>query len=400
MIRHRWALAATLTATLATGTALAETSWTETLEQARGQTVYFHAWGGSEVINDYLRWAAERVEDEFEVTLEHVKVAEIGTTISQILSEKTAGRDSGGAADLVWINGENFAAMKENDLLFGPFTQDLPHYPLVDTDNKPTTLFDFTTPVDNLEAPWGMAQLVFMADTARVDETPRSMLDLLDFARDNPGRVTYPAPPAFHGTTFLKQALLELAADREPLYNPVDDADFDTATEPLWAYLDLLHPLMWRDGETFTSGAPEMTQLLNDGEIVLSLSFNPNDASNAIANGELPDTVRTYVHDAGSIGNTHFVGIPYNSDHTAAAQVVANFLMSPEAQAQKADASVWGDPTVLALDKLSESDRALFEQLPEGVATLSADELGAVLREPDASWVPALERAWQQRYAR
>ncbi|MEP4547975.1 MAG: ABC transporter substrate-binding protein [Saccharospirillum sp.] len=400
MIRHRWALAATLTATLATGTALAETSWTETLEQARGQTVYFHAWGGSEVINDYLRWAAERVEDEFEVTLEHVKVAEIGTTISQILSEKTAGRDSGGAADLVWINGENFAAMKENDLLFGPFTQDLPNYPLVDTDNKPTTLFDFTTPVDNLEAPWGMAQLVFMADTARVDETPRSMLDLLDFARDNPGRVTYPAPPAFHGTTFLKQALLELAADREPLYSPVDDADFDTVTEPLWAYLDLLHPLMWRNGETFTSGAPEMTQLLNDGEIVLSLSFNPNDASNAIANGELPDTVRTYVHDAGSIGNTHFVGIPYNSDHTAAAQVVANFLMSPEAQAQKADTSVWGDPTVLALDKLSESDRALFEQLPEGVATLSADELGTVLREPDASWVPALERAWQQRYAR
>lgn len=400
MIRHRWALAATLTATLAAGPALAETSWTETLEQARGQTVYFHAWGGSEVINDYLRWAADRVEDDYGITLEHVRVAEIGTVISQILSEKTAGRDSGGAADLVWINGENFASMKENNLLFGPFTQNLPHYELVDTENKPTTLYDFTTPVDNLEAPWGMAQLVFMADMARVDDTPRSMLDLLDFARENPGRVTYPAPPAFHGTTFLKQALLELAADREPLYQPVDDADFEAVTEPLWAYLDLLHPLMWRNGQTFTSGAPEMTQLLNDGEIMLSLSFNPNDASNAIANGELPDTVRTYVHDAGSIGNTHFVGIPYNSDNTAAAQVVANFLMSPEAQAHKADTSVWGDPTVLALDKLSEADRALFEQLPQGAATLSAQELGAVLREPDASWVPALERAWQQRYAR
>lgn len=400
MIQHRWALAATLTATLATGPALAETSWTETLEQARGQTVYFHAWGGSEVINDYLRWAADRVEDDYGITLEHVKVAEIGTVISQILSEKTAGRDSGGAADLVWINGENFASMKENDLLFGPFTQNLPHYELVDTENKPTTLYDFTTPVDNLEAPWGMAQLVFMADMARVDETPHSMLDLLDFARENPGRVTYPAPPAFHGTTFLKQALLELAADREPLYQPVDDADFEAVTEPLWAYLDLLHPLMWRNGQTFTSGAPEMTQLLNDGEIMLSLSFNPNDASNAIANGELPDTVRTYVYDAGSIGNTHFVGIPYNSDNTAAAQVVANFLMSPEAQARKADPRVWGDPTVLALDKLSEAERALFEQLPQGVATLPADELGSVLREPDASWVTALERAWQQRYAR
>jgi putative thiamine transport system substrate-binding protein len=142
-----------------------------------------------------------------------------------------------------------------------------------------------------------------------------------------------------------------------------------------------------------------MKQLLSDGEIILSLTFNPSDASNAIASGELPDTVRSYVHDAGSIGNTHFVGIPYNSNNTAAAQVVANFLMSPEAQARKANTEIWGDPTVLAMDKLTPADRALFEQLPQGVATLSADELGAVLREPDPSWVSALERTWQQRYA-
>jgi putative thiamine transport system substrate-binding protein len=51
------------------------------------------------------------------------------------------------------------------------------------------------------------------------------------------------------------------------------------------------------------------------------------------------------------------------------------------------------------MDKLTPADRALFEQLPQGVATLSADELGAVLREPDPSWVSALERTWQQRYA-
>lgn len=399
MTTLNWPLAATLAATMVAGTVLAEDTWTDTLEQARGQTVYFHAWGGSDVINDYLRWAGDRLEDDYGVTLEHVKVAEIGSVISQILSEKTAGRDSGGAADLVWINGENFASMKENDLLYGPFTQNLPNYALVDTENKPTTLYDFTTPVDNLEAPWGMAQLVFLADMARVQETPRSMLDLLEFARNNPGRVTYPAPPAFHGTTFLKQALLELAENTEPLYEPVSEADFEAVTEPLWAYLDLLHPQMWRNGETFTSGAPEMTQLLNDGEIVLSLSFNPNDASNAIANGELPDTVRTYVHDAGSIGNTHFVGIPYNSDSKAGAQVVANFLMSPEAQARKANPDVWGDPTVLALPRLSASARLLFAELPQGAATLPADQLGAVLREPDASWVPALERAWQQRYA-
>ncbi|WP_108126080.1 ABC transporter substrate-binding protein [Saccharospirillum mangrovi] len=381
------------------GTAFAD-DWDDILADARGQTVYFHAWGGSQPINDYLSWVAQRVDEEYGVELQHVKVAETGAVVSQVLSEKTAGRDQNGSVDLVWINGENFAAMKANGLLFGPFTQNLPNYALVDTANKPTTRFDFTTPVDGLEAPWGMAQLVFIYDSARLDTPPSSMADLLDFAKANPGRFTYPAPPAFHGTTFIKQALLELTDTPDALYQPVEAADFDTVTAPLWAFLDELHPLMWRRGQTFTNGAPEMQRLLADGEIAISLSFNPNDASNLIATGELPDSVRTYVHDAGSIGNTHFVAIPYNSSQTAAAQVVANFLMSPEAQARKADTNVWGDPTVLALDKLDANQRGLFDALPRGVATLAPDELGAVLREPHASWVGALEQAWLERYAR
>lgn len=388
-----------LTAALTAGTSLADDRWHEILDAAEGQTVYFHAWGGSEVINDYINWAAQRVQEDHGVNVQHVKVTETGNVVSQVLSEKTAGRDTDGAVDLVWINGENFAAMKGNDLLYGPFTQWLPNYALVDTENKPTTLFDFTTPVDNMEAPWGMAQLVFMVDSAEVREPPKSMTELLEFARENPGRVTYPAPPSFYGTTFIKQALLELTDNRTPLYNPVENADFDAVTAPLWDYLDQLHPLMWRRGQTFTSGAPEMKQLLNDGEIAISLSFNPNDASNAIATGELPDTVRTYVHDAGSIGNTHFVAIPYNSGSVEGAMVFANFLMSPEAQARKANTEIWGDPTVLAMDKLSADERALFESLPQGEATLSADELGTVLREPHTSWVESLERAWQERYA-
>ncbi|MHA7880449.1 MAG: ABC transporter substrate-binding protein [Saccharospirillum sp.] len=386
-------------AALALHPALADPDWPSVENQARGQTVNFHAWGGSEVINDYLQWVAEAVDQRHGVTLRHVKITNAGDVVSQVLAEKTAGRDSDGSVDLVWINGENFASMKANDLLFGPFTQRLPNYALVDTENKPTTLFDFTTPVDNMEAPWGMAQLVFLYDSALVEQPPRSMTELLEFARNNPGAMTYPAPPAFHGTTFLKQALLELSEDPEPFYRPVSESNFDSLTAPLWAFLDELHPHMWRQGRTFTSGAPEMTLLLNDGEISLSLSFNPNDASNAIAQGQLPETVRTYVHDGGTIGNTHFVTIPYNSGSTEAAMVVANFLMSPEAQARKADVATWGDPTVLSMDKLEAPDRALFEQLPRGEATLSDAELGVVLREPHASWVTTLERAWQERYA-
>lgn len=374
-------------------------SWTNIVEAANGQTVYFNAWGGSPAINDYIEWAAARVKEDFGVTVELVKITDAGEVVSRILAEKTANRTTKGSVDLIWINGENFRAMKENQLLAPAYTQLLPNYALVDIENKPTTLFDFTTPVDNLEAPWGMAQLVFMYDQQKLPTAPTDMTSLLDTAKENPGRITYPAPPSFFGTTFIKQALLELSQDPKVLYKPVEEANFAEVTDPLWQYLDQLHPYMWRQGKVFTSGAPEMKQLLNDGEIFISLSFNPNDASNAITNQELPDSIRTYVHDGGTIGNTHFVAIPFNSSAKAGAMVFANFLMSAEAQAHKADTKTWGDPTVLALNKLSPQDKKLFTEIPKGPATLSNEELGAVLMEPHASWVSALEQAWQERYS-
>jgi ABC-type uncharacterized transport system YnjBCD substrate-binding protein len=54
----------------------------------------------------------------------------------------------------------------------------------------------------------------------------------------------------------------------------------------------------------------------------------------------------------GTLGNTHFVAIPFNANAAAGAMVFADFLLSPEAQAHKQDVSVWGDPTVLAIEKL------------------------------------------------
>lgn len=374
--------------------------WQATVDAARGQEVFFNAWGGDGQINDYLDWVADEVAVRYDISLEHVRVGDTGDVVSRVLAEKSAGRDDNGSVDLVWINGANFRAMKEQGLLLDPWTDQLPNYQLADIENKPTILNDFGTPVDNMEAPWGMAQLVFLYDSARVSAPPSSMHELLAHAQDNPGRVTYPAPPNFYGVTFLKQAMLELADDTDVFYQPVDEVDAEAALAPLWDYLDELHQVAWQQGRSFPQDAPQMRQMLNDGELQLSLSFNPNDASSAIAQGNLPDTVRTYIHEGGTIGNTHFVAIPYNSGASAAAKVVANFLMSPEAQARKADPEIWGDPTVLAMDKLSRSEQQLFADLDTGEATLSPEELAAVLEEPHASWVSVLEDEWQRRYAR
>ncbi|WP_248630894.1 ABC transporter substrate-binding protein [Endozoicomonas elysicola] len=374
------------------------TTWQQTVDKAKGQTVYFNAWGGSEQINDYIDWAAEQIDERYGITLEHVKVSDTSSVVSRVLAEKMAGRKDRGTVDLIWINGENFRSMKHNGLLYGPFVRELPSFQGIDPQQNPTTILDFGEPVDGLEAPWGMAQLVFIYDTEIVNKPPANASELLEFARKHKGRVTYPLPPDFIGTTFLKQLLSELTTEPGALLKPVSEADFEAVTSPLWRYLDEIHPLLWRGGETFPANNLALTPMLDDGEILLSMTFNPAYASSAIASGELPKTVKTYVHDKGTLGNTHFLAIPFNSNATEGARVAINFLLSPEAQAHKANPDVWGDPTVLSMSQLNSLERKRFSSLPLGPATLSPEALGKALSEPHSSWVAALEEAWKTRY--
>ena len=390
-------LASTLPATR--GEAAETRPWEDIVSAASGQTVHFNAWGGDERINGYIAWAAERVRSLYGIDLVQVKLSDTADAVSRVLAEKAAGRSEGGSIDLVWINGENFAAMKANGLLHGPWVAKAPNFALVDVDGKPTTVSDFSVPTDGLEAPWGMAQFTMMYDTAYVDEPPRTAPALLDWAQAHPGRFTYPQPPDFLGTAFLKQLLVLRVATPAILAEPLDEASARSVTAPLWAYLDTLHPHLWRDGRAFPKDAGALRRLLADGEISFAFDFNPARASAAIEAGELPDTVRTYVFDGGSLGNTHFLAVPFNASAREGAMVVADFLMSAEAQIRKQDPRVWGDFTVLDVAALPEADRDAFAALPLGVATLSPEELGPVLPEPHPSWVAWLETEWERRFA-
>ncbi|MGB0942339.1 MAG: ABC transporter substrate-binding protein [Marinomonas sp.] len=374
--------------------------WQDTLEEAKGQTVYWNAWGGSDNINAYIDWIKSSVKEEYQVNLKHVKLADTADAVSRVLAEKAAGNNNKGSIDLIWVNGENFRTLKQNNLLFGPFSQGLPNYQYIDESSKKSLTQDFGTDVDGMESPWGAAQVIFMYDTATVSQPPKSMAQLLSYAERNPGRISYPEPPQFLGTTFLKQALIETTHYPTALSKPATQVDFDQVTKPLWAFLDRLHPNTWRSGTSFPSSSEQMMRLLDDQEIDLALSFDVSAASVQIDQGNLSDTVRSYVFDRGTIGNTHFVAIPYNSASTAGAQVVANFLLSPKAQIKKQDPTTWGDLSVLSYNRLSQQDKTAFDNLPRGIATLTLDELGESLPEPHVSWVEALEKEWRKRYAK
>lgn len=366
-------------------------NWNSLRQQANGQTVYFNAWGGDPAVNSYLAWVAGEMKQQYGVTVKVVRLADAADAVKRIQSEDAAGRKTRGSVDLLWVNGENFRTLKQAGLLKEGWAWALPNWRYVDQ-NKPVRE-DFSQPTDGAEAPWGSAQLMLIGNVQPNVKFPRSADELLAFAKAHPGKLSYPRPPDFTGTAFIEQLFIVLTRDRQALRTPPDAATFQQVTAPLWDYLDKLHPLLWREGKTFPPTPARMDRMLADGELLFSVTFNPSHVDNLIDRKQLPKTAQAFGFEQGMLGNVHFVTIPANANAQAGAQVLANFLMSPEAQIRKANPAIWGDATVLDSSTLPQPLREQLDaQKPVHQQSVP------YLAEPHAAWVEALEKEWLQRY--
>ena len=374
-------------------------TWEDTLLKSSGQTIFFHAWGGDRNINSYIRWATDEVKKRHNINVKHVKVSDTSNVVARILSEKNAKKDSNGAVDLVWINGENFSMMKKNKLLIREnWIFKIPNSEYLDFKNNPSLLNDFGINTEGREMPWGLSQLTFYYDSKFLKNPPRSSMKLKQYILNNKGRFTFPQPPDFVGTSFLKQILIEVISDKNLLKSEYNPKIHENELQPLWIWLNEVTPNLWRKGKNYPSNYLALTELVAEREIDIGMAFNISHASNAISEGRLPKTVRSYIHEKGSLANVHFLTIPYNSSKKGAAKIFVNFLISPYAQLRKQNNKYWGDPSVLSMDKLNMDWKKKFNETSKGVATLSNEELKMKFQEPHPSWVKALEEGWIKRY--
>ncbi len=357
----------------------------------RGDTVFWNAWGGDPRTNDFITWVDARMQVLHGIAVRHVKLTDTAEAVARVLAEQKAGRVEGGSVDLIWINGPNFLAMKQQKLLLGPVLDVLPNARLLDKRLDGITRIDFTVPTGGYEVPWRLARIVLIHSLAA---PPRSMAELLSWSSTNLGRFTHPTARNFLGATFLKQALIELAADKPALLLPA--ANVEAVTAPLWDWYRALRPALWRGGRAFPETDAAQQTLMNDGEIDLMISFDPATAAIGARDGTLPKTARATGFAGGSIANCSFVAIPFNAAHKEAALLLANFLLSPDAQAHAADPGSLAVPPLLDLDRLEPADRARFSALPQLPGLPSAAELGPALPEPHPSWMTAVTAAWER----
>ncbi len=354
---------------------LAGLPWDSVLARAKGTTVTWRMWRGDPSINRFVdEWVTPRIEQRYGITLRAVE-GQGPEIVNQLLVERDARAQ--GTADLVWINGETFHNLRKADLLWGPWAGRLPNAAYVDS-ASPIVARDFEQDPAGFESPWGRVQFALIYDSARTPRPPRTVSGLRDWIVAHPGRFTY--DQAFTGITFLKIVMYSLAGGVGRLQGGFDEEQYRDASGRLWSWLAAVQPSLWRKGATYPPGVAELHRLFLNGEVDFSMSYNQNEVVTKIRQGLFPETARALVLEDGTIANSHFLGIPANAPNPAAAMVVADFLLSPEAQLEKRRPDVWGDGTVLAISRLPPDWIRRFREIAIDPRAPSPDSLAKYAR--------------------
>ena len=379
------------------GTATNFSTWDSVVTAADGQTVNLWMFGGDEQGNAYIDDVLAPAAAREGVNLNRVPVTDTKDALNRVLSELQAGRTDDGTVDLVWVNGDNFRTGKEAGAWLCDWTAMLPNMANTST-TDPLLTSDFGTPVDGCEAPWNKAQFSIAYNAAVVTNPPATVGGILDWAQANPGRFTYPAPPDFTGSAFVRQVLYSVSGGYQNVPAQYSPDAFDTLTPELYQVLSELAPSLWRGGDTYPADSTQLNKLYAEGQIDMTITYGPATLTKLVEDGTYPPETRVLELTDGTLGNASFLAIPSNAAHQAGAMVVANLALSVEQQVAKANPGTWGQFTVLDLSKLTSIEQQQFADLPQSTVVPSFDVLSRNANpELSAAWVPALDEGWRTR---
>ena len=379
-------------------------SWDAVVAAADGATVNWYMWGGSDSINGFVDTIyGVPLMEEYNITLNRVPANTIDI-VNQVLSEAEAGVEGDdGTVDLIWINGENFFTLKQAELLYGPWSENIPNSQYVNWDN-PALNLDFGRPVEGYESPWSGAQFHFIYDSARMsaEDLPRSYAELNDWIGMNPGRFTYiaPGPGAFQGTRFVKQALFEISGGQAQWVGEFNQELYDEHAPALWDMLNSWEENLWRGGETYPADIGELHELFANSEIDFSLTQRITGAAVDIDAGLIPPTSRAFSFDDNMIGDFNYVAIPYNAPNKAAALVLANLILRPDRQAlQVVPENGFGLAFGIDVNRVTdEADVAALQEAAESLGDAAADPMrlaGALVSDIAAEYQVLIESDWE-----
>ncbi|MDZ7673103.1 MAG: ABC transporter substrate-binding protein [Halanaerobiales bacterium] len=372
-----------------------DSSWEEITNKASGTQVNFYMWGGSRTINEWVdNYVSTKLKERYNINLNRVPMGP-DDYLNKLLVEKQVGKESS-SIDLLWINGENFKIAMEHELLFGPFVEKLPNYNNYIDKNDEKNTIDFGYPTKGYEAPYSRAQFIFIYNNNKIKNPPETYNDFINWIKENPGQFTYPAPPDFTGSAFLRHIIYNECGGYQKFVN-MDKSEVREEIKPALEFLVEIKPYLWREGETYPSTIAQLDNMFADGEVLMTMGYEPNKASSEIKKGNFPESARPFIIKEGTISNTNFLAIPFNAANKEGALVTINFLESFEAQLSKFNPENWGALPVFDYDKLSIEEKEELKEIDLGEASLSQKVLDDnSVPEIPADLVPIIEEEWQK----
>lgn len=311
------------------------TNYQTALKAAKGTTVTYYGFGGSETQNRWIDKVVTPMMQKKGITVKRVPMA-IEDILNKLGNEKEA-RTQKGHMDVIWINGENFYNAKKLDLLAGPITdKQLPNMKAYLNASDPDVKKDMDTATDHLEVPYGNAQLVMIGSKKMFHNNyPKTAAQLLTWARKNPGKLTYVAPPDFTGSAFIRNIIYETVGYKALNEAPATKAGIYKVIKPALAYLNTLKPYLWQQGKNYPKSTTQMDKMFADHQIAMTFSYNQMYAATNKADGTFTKDAQTFVFDKGTIGNYNYLAIPKTSQNKAAAVVLINTMLSEKAQTDR-----------------------------------------------------------------
>lgn len=332
--------------------------------------VTLYMWGGDAKVNSYVQdIAGNYVKEKDGIVLKAVPVVDIKDVVNKLIVEKQAGK-SEGSVDILWINGENFDALKKADLLEKGILAKIENGKYI---KKSATLKDFGVDIDGDEVPWGEAQFNFIYDSKNGDVPFDSWESLKEYVKKNPDRFTYPNVSDFTGSAFVRNLVIDMLGYDNIV--KMSDEEFTQNLQVVWDYLNEIKPYMWREGETYPESVGKLDLLYSTGEVDISMGYTVNKVNSKIEEGDFSETSKSFLLKRGTLFNNHYLAIAKSSKNKEKALKVIDAMVSTQLQYEKQLPKNWGDFTILDIEKLSSEEKEKFTKLIENPNTPSLKEL-------------------------
>lgn len=272
--------------------------------------------------------------------------------------------------DLVWMDLDAFHQYRAGRLLQPGLVAKVPNAALIDW-----SYFGRRIERDDQQAgsvvPWGKNPLMLVYNRDNVEKVPTNLAQLAAWVRQNPGRFTIHRGRS--GYRMLHSWLREMAQPPNQLPGTFSESDYAQTRDKLVAFIEALRPYFWMEGEHFPKDAAELDLLFSQGKVDFSIHEGSPARFQELADKPLRFRVGRRVWPCPEAMCAHFLGIPVKATNKEGALVVLNELLSPQAQWQKQDPDIWGDGSVLDVERLPDHWRTRFLAAQSGRTQGRAD---------------------------